>query len=168
VFSPPTSPVAGSSKCRSISYTWVCFHFVRVCFGAKQKRASAHHYNPTLPPGLRCAGGSGLPKSFCGSSAPSWAHPRDHEQAGCLEPGEAPLACCGICPADFAADVLHFQALVLAKSEGDLSSTNIAGGSLVPDEDICHHLPACFSGCAVLAGKLISMLLERQRPALVS
>ncbi|XP_009986250.1 PREDICTED: uncharacterized protein LOC104380462, partial [Tauraco erythrolophus] len=38
-----------------ISYIWACFHFVHVCFGAKQKRASACHRNPPLPPGPRCA-----------------------------------------------------------------------------------------------------------------
>lgn len=60
--------------------------------------------------------------------------------------GHPPLGCCGSCLAEFAADVLYFQALVLAKSEGDLSSTSVADGSLVPNENICHCLPA-FACC---------------------
>lgn len=42
---------------------------------------------------------------------------------------EHPLLGCGSCLAPFAAAVLHSQAL-LAKSEGDLSSTSVADGSL--------------------------------------
>lgn len=62
--------------------------------------------------------------------------------AGCLEP---PLGCWGNYLPELAADVLCFQALMLAKSEGDLSSTSVARGSLVPDENIRHHLPALTS-----------------------
>lgn len=67
-----------------------------------------------------------IPANWSGRSCRPWLH------------RELPAWVCSSCS--------PFQAPALAKAEGDLSSASVAGGSLVPNENIHHRLPAlaCF------------------------
>lgn len=104
-----------------------------------------HRCHPSLPPGLGFASSSGSPKDSCGLSVLSQALDSATWTGAdglCGAGRHCPLlGCSGSFLAEFAADVLNFQALVLAKSEGDLSSTSTADDSLIPNENIRHHLP---------------------------
>lgn len=123
-FHSPASPVSSSSQYHFISYIWIRFRFVRVCFGTKQKRASLHPCHPRLPPGL-CGGlwgSQGLAWIFCVVLIPANRSRRELPSLAALG-----AACLGL------QLMLSIQAPVLAKAEGDLSSTSVTGGSLVPN-----------------------------------